>query len=140
MRLSPSRAPQLPVAPTQYGQQERDKYSNVLRLYFNQLTNAFSLLFNTKGGANLNFPYGSFHQDGTTTLSVGISNTSTTAISVASTFTNLIVGQSINLLEEAGVAKPRNLLAGILRSTLEESLRSSVTEIDPADLLDGDVE
>ena len=62
------------------------------------------------------------------------------AISVASTFTNLIVGQSINLLEEAGIAKPRNLLAGILRSTLEESLRSSVTEIDPADLLDGDVE
>jgi predicted short-subunit dehydrogenase-like oxidoreductase (DUF2520 family) len=62
------------------------------------------------------------------------------AISVASTFTSLIVGQSIKLLEEAEIEKPRNLLAGILRSSLEESLRSSVTEIDPADLLDGDIE
>lgn len=62
------------------------------------------------------------------------------AISVASTFTNLIVGQSINLLQEAGIEKPRNLLAGILRSTLEESLRTALPEIDPADLLDGDLE
>ena len=62
------------------------------------------------------------------------------AISVASTFTNLIVGQSIKLLEEANVDKPRNLLSGILRSSVEEALRNSVTEIDPADLLDGDIE
>lgn len=62
------------------------------------------------------------------------------AISVAGTFTNLIVGQSIKLLEEAGVAKPRNVLSGILRSSLEESLRNSVTEIDPADLLEGDTD
>ncbi|MFN4846106.1 MAG: DUF2520 domain-containing protein [Rhodoluna sp.] len=62
------------------------------------------------------------------------------AISVAGTFTNLIVGQSIKLLEDAGVSKPRNLLSGILRSSLEESLRNSVTEIDPADLLEGDID
>ena len=62
------------------------------------------------------------------------------AISVAGTFTNLIVGQSIKLLEDAGISKPRNLLSGILRSSLEESLRNSVTEIDPADLLEGDID
>ena len=62
------------------------------------------------------------------------------AISVAGTFTNLIVGQSIKLLEEAGIEKPRNVLSGILRSSLEEALRNSVTEIDPADLLVGDIE
>lgn len=62
------------------------------------------------------------------------------AVSVASTFTSLIVGQAINLLEEAEIDKARNLLAGILRSSLEESLRTAVTEIDPADLLDGDLE
>ena len=62
------------------------------------------------------------------------------AVSVASTFTSLIVGQAINLLEEAEIEKPRNLLSGILRSSLEESLRTAVTEIDPADLLDGDLE
>jgi len=62
------------------------------------------------------------------------------AVSVASTFTSLIVWQAINLLEEAEIDKARNLLAGILRSSLEESLRTAVTEIDPADLLDGDRE
>jgi len=62
------------------------------------------------------------------------------AVSVASTFTSLIVWQAINLLEEAEIDKARNLLAGILRSSLEESLRTAITEIDPADLLDGDRE
>jgi predicted short-subunit dehydrogenase-like oxidoreductase (DUF2520 family) len=60
------------------------------------------------------------------------------AISVAGTFTTLIVGQAITLLEDAGIDKPRNLLSGIFRSALEESLRTAVPEIDPADLLDGD--
>jgi predicted short-subunit dehydrogenase-like oxidoreductase (DUF2520 family) len=62
------------------------------------------------------------------------------AISVASSFTSLIVGQAITLLEDANIEKPRSILSGIMRSALEESLRSAVVEIDPADLLDGDVE
>ena len=59
MRLSPSRAPQLPVAPVEYGQQERDKYSNILRLYFNTLDTLFSNLLNGEGagGKYLLFPY-----------------------------------------------------------------------------------
>ena len=59
MRLSPSRAPQLPVAPNQYGQQERDKYSNVLRLYFNTIDTLFANLLNGEGagGKYLLFPY-----------------------------------------------------------------------------------
>ena len=60
------------------------------------------------------------------------------AISVAGTFTSLIVGQAITLLEDAGIDKPRNLLGGIFRSSLEESLRTGVPEIDPAELFDGD--
>lgn len=60
------------------------------------------------------------------------------AISVASSFTALIVGQAITLLEKANIDKARNLLSGIMRSSLEESLRSAVLEIDPADLLEGD--
>jgi predicted short-subunit dehydrogenase-like oxidoreductase (DUF2520 family) len=61
------------------------------------------------------------------------------AISVASSFTSLIVGQAITLLEDANIEKPRSILSGIMRSALEESWRSAVVEIDPADLLDGDV-
>lgn len=60
------------------------------------------------------------------------------AISVASSFTSLIVGQAVNLLEEANIDKSRQILSGIMRSALEESLRSAVVEIDPADLLEGE--
>jgi predicted short-subunit dehydrogenase-like oxidoreductase (DUF2520 family) len=62
------------------------------------------------------------------------------AISVASSFTSLIVGQAITLLEDANIDKSRSILSGIMRSALEESLRSAVVEIDPADLLEGDSE
>jgi predicted short-subunit dehydrogenase-like oxidoreductase (DUF2520 family) len=60
------------------------------------------------------------------------------AISVASSFTSLIVGQAITLLEDANIDKSRQILSGIMRSALEESLRSAVVEIDPADLLEGE--
>jgi len=62
------------------------------------------------------------------------------AISVASSFTSLIVGQAITLLEDANIEKPRNILSAIMRSALEEALRSAVVEIDPADLLEGDLD
>ena len=50
-------APQLPVAPEQYGKQDSDKYSNVLRLYFNQLNNFTQLLTTNTGGSELGFPF-----------------------------------------------------------------------------------
>lgn len=77
--------PSLPLGPNQYERTYQDQYSNVLRLYFNRLQNALSILFGDRGGRYLSFPHGSFFQDGVTTLSTGISNVSTAAISVAST-------------------------------------------------------
>ena len=80
-------APNLPISPTQFNQIYEDQYSNVLRLYFNQIDNFTTNLTNpnTGGGALLSFPYGAFHQDGTTTLSANMTNVSTAPISVAST-------------------------------------------------------
>lgn len=59
MRLSSTKAPQLPVAPAQYAQGERDKYSNILRLYFNQIDNIFGGILegDGAGGKYLLFPY-----------------------------------------------------------------------------------
>jgi hypothetical protein len=59
MRLNQTRAPQLPVAPADYAQQERDKYSNILRLYFNTIDTTFANLLNgdNAGGKYLLFPY-----------------------------------------------------------------------------------
>ena len=87
-KLIPPKAPNLPIGPVEYEQRYQDQFSNVLRLYFNQLDNVMqSLLGSGEGGGRyIRFPYGSFYQDGTTTLSVAIPNgTSTAAISVGST-------------------------------------------------------
>lgn len=85
--LVPPKAPNLPVGPVEYDQRYTDQLNNVLRIYFNELDNIVGLLAGTGtgGGAYLRFPYGAFHEDGTTTLSTGITNVSTTPISVAST-------------------------------------------------------
>lgn len=77
--------PQLPQGPKEYSQMEFDKYSNVLRLYFNQLNN-FNQLFTTNtGGGLLKFPNGAFHQDGVTALTGAMTNNGTTPIQVTST-------------------------------------------------------
>ena len=78
-------APNLPYAPGQYESRYHEQLNNVLRLYFNQLSAALQQLSGSQGGSNISFPYGAFHQDGSTTLSTGISNVSTTPINVAST-------------------------------------------------------
>jgi hypothetical protein len=78
-------APNLPRANATYSPQSQEQYSNVLRLYFNQLDN-FNQLFTTNtGGALLKFPNGAFHQDGATALTGAMTNVSTTAIQVTST-------------------------------------------------------
>jgi hypothetical protein len=43
------KAPNLPIASAQYSQQYTDEYSNVLRLYFNQIDNFTSLISNGSG-------------------------------------------------------------------------------------------
>lgn len=78
--------PNLPLAPKEWDSRYQDQFSNVLRLYFNQLSNALLEFGRGGGGRFLSFPHGAFYQDGTTTLSTAIPNgVSTAAITVAST-------------------------------------------------------
>lgn len=62
-------APNLPLATQEYERQFQDQFENILRLYFNQLDNAFGSLLGPTGGKYLKFPYGAFSsdQDQTTT-------------------------------------------------------------------------
>lgn len=81
-------APNLPLAPDQWDRRYQDQFANVLRLYFNRLDDFLARLdtsLTTDFGATLRFPHGAFHQDGVTQLATGITNVSTTPISVAST-------------------------------------------------------
>lgn len=50
-------APNLPIAPTAYSGQHFDILNNVLRLYFNRLSDVLKNLLSTSGGATLSNPY-----------------------------------------------------------------------------------
>ena len=52
--------PSLPLGPERYERRYQDQFSNVLRLYFNQLRNALAELFSGAGGRYIAFPYGAF--------------------------------------------------------------------------------
>jgi hypothetical protein len=59
--IRPSKAPNLPNAPREgYNSGYFDQYSNVLRLYFNQIDNFGASLLNGSGGGSVTFPYGAF--------------------------------------------------------------------------------
>lgn len=49
--------PNLPLAPGQYASQYQEQLNNVLRLYFNQISNVEGALLSPRGGQYLNFPY-----------------------------------------------------------------------------------
>lgn len=52
--------PNLPLGTEQYERRYQDQFTNVLRLYFNQLRNALTELLGNAGGKYLAFPYGAF--------------------------------------------------------------------------------
>lgn len=78
-------APSLPVATEDYQKQYEDQYSNILRLYFNQIDNYTRALASNIGGSLIKFPNGAFYQDGYTTLTANMTNVSTAPIQVTST-------------------------------------------------------
>jgi hypothetical protein len=66
-RYRPVVAPRLPAAPIQYDAQFIEQYSNILRLYFNQLDSLTGALLGESGGRYVRFPYGAFHDTTTQT-------------------------------------------------------------------------
>jgi hypothetical protein len=116
--LIPSKAPNLPIGPTEYSQQYQDQFSNVLRLYFAQIDNFTQAFSSNTVGSYLNFPNGAFHQDGYTTLTNAIPNSSSTATIVVnstalfSSAGTLIIGKE--LISYTG--KTATTFTGITRS------------------------
>jgi len=68
-RYRPVVQPRLPAAPMEYSAEFIEQYSNILRLYFNQLDNLTGVVLGEAGGRFIRFPYGAFSsdQDQTTT-------------------------------------------------------------------------
>jgi hypothetical protein len=111
-------APSLPIAMTDYSQQYTDQYSNILRLYFNQLDNFTRALTASGGGSALSFPNGAFHQDGYTTLTNAIPNSSSTATIVVASTANFASAGTILIGKEliSYTGKTATSFTGITRS------------------------
>lgn len=73
-RITNPAVPNLPLGTDQYERRYQDQYSNVLRLYFNQLQNSLNTLFDRLGGKYLNFPYAAIQR---TTNKTFTANTAT---------------------------------------------------------------
>ena len=128
-------APNLPLAPADSADRlYLDQLNNVLRLYFNRLNNFNQVFATNTGGALLRFPNGAFHQDGTTTLTASMTNTSTAAIQVVSTDLfassgHLLIGTELI----AYTGKTATTFTGITRSVYgtsnaSHSIGDAVTE------------
>lgn len=55
--LRPPKAPNLPIAPVEYGQRYQDQFLNILRLYFNTIDNTLQSVLSVDGGSNITFPH-----------------------------------------------------------------------------------
>lgn len=73
-RLISPEPPDLPLAHAQYEQIQQDKFSNVLRLYFNRLSNLTNALLNGTGGY-LVAPYGAFTNNTNHVAAAGVPTT-----------------------------------------------------------------
>ena len=137
--IRPPKAPNLPLGPVEYNQRYQDQFLNILRLYFNTIDNFSLQVVNTDitiDPTTFKFPNGAFHQDGVTTLSSGITNNSTTPISVASTaeFPSsgwiLIGSEIISYTSKTSTTFDGTVTRGVLGSTnVAHSAGVYVTEV-----------
>ena len=132
----PPKNPRLPAAPVEYDQRFIDATLSILRQYFNTIDNFAQSFTDTYGGAYLQFPYGAFHQNGATTLSVGITNVSTTPIQVADTsgFPSsgwlLIDSEIISYTTKTATTFDGTVTRGVLGTTnVAHSAGANITEV-----------
>jgi hypothetical protein len=99
--LRPPQQPRLLGAPSDYDPNYANQLNNVLRLYFNQLNNAFTALLDSSGGAYIRNPYGAFSDftDQTTTA-----NTATLMVFGTTDFSNQVTISSSKItVQNAGI-------------------------------------
>ena len=121
--IKSTKAPNLPIPTIAYSQTYHESFSNALRLYFNTIDAFTTLLGNTAGGSALRFPNGAFSQDGFTTLTNAIPNSSSTATIVVGSTAGfqsagtILIGQE--LIRYTG--KTPTTFTGITRSVYGSS-------------------
>ena len=91
-RIRPVAQPRLPSAPSTYGMQYQEQYSNVLRLFFEQLINSVSALIGRNGGQYVECPNGLFFNAATQTFAT--TNTAYPVVFNATYLSNAVQLQS----------------------------------------------
>lgn len=95
--------PNLPIAPTVYNEQHFDILNNVLRLYFNRLSEVFKALLGSSGGSVLSIPYIAAYDD-TSQYATG-NNTPTAAIWSNGQINGFTLGATSATAEYSGTYK-----------------------------------
>jgi hypothetical protein len=110
--------PNLPLGMKEYEQRYQDQFTNILRLYFNQLRNALSEILSNVGGRYIAFPYGAFHQNGYTTLTNAIPTSGSTATIVVGSTVGFASAGTIIIQKEliSYTGKTATTFTGITRS------------------------
>ena len=99
--LRPPQQPRLLGAPADYDPNYANQLNNVLRLYFNQLDNAFTALLDSSGGSYLRSPYGAFSDF---TDQTATANTATlVALSVTDFNNQVTIATSKITVQNAGI-------------------------------------
>ena len=80
--LDSPQPPNLPYAPQEWNPTYQEQLNNVLRLYFNRLSNVTKNLLGPEGGQFINMPFGSFYD---TTDQTAASTTTAYAITINTT-------------------------------------------------------
>ena len=99
--LRPPSQPRLPVATLDYDPSYINGLNSILRLYFNQLDNAFASLLDSSGGVYLRNPYGAFSDFTSQTTTA---NTATLMALATTDFSNKVTIDSSKIrVERAGI-------------------------------------
>lgn len=99
--LRPPSQPRLPVATLDYDPSYINGLNSILRLYFNQLDNAFASLLDSSGGVYLRNPYGAFSDFTSQTTTA---NTATLMALATTDFSNKVsISSSKIRVERAGI-------------------------------------
>jgi hypothetical protein len=93
--------PNMPLAPTEWDRRYQDQFTNILRLYLNQLSGLASAIMGKQGGRFIDYPCGSFYDLTTQT----VANT-TTAYPITLGSTSFSNGVSISSGSRILAAQP----------------------------------
>ena len=94
--------PSLPLGTKEYEQRYQYQFTNILRLYFNQLRNSLAELFSGAGGKYIAFPYGAFSSYTTQTATANTATLLTLSNTDFSNAVSLETGSKITV-ENAGI-------------------------------------